>query len=211
MDTNPPGATGHPARHRGRTGWRRFALIFTPALLALLLLALGAATGVVPVALAMDGQQGVKVTMTSFYTDGTATFPSFFDTAAGEHRTVLPVTLRNLRVQGVCVSTKVDTPVGDYVLRITSPRDGGVIQVGDTTMAVDNIDSLDFGGDTVGVNYGARTADGTRTDTGLPGSVPIQVNGAKLGLNLTIRWLTANQIHLSGLALAGGLNQHECY
>jgi hypothetical protein len=185
--------------------------LFVPALLSLMLLAVGAVTGLVPVALAVEGQQGVKVTMNSYYTDGTATFPSFFDTASGDHRTVLPVTLRNLRVQGVCVSTKVDTPVGDYVVRITSPQHGGIIRAGDTTLALDNISSLDFAGDSVGINYGAKTADGTPTDSGIPGYVPIQVNGVRLGLNLTIRWLTANQIHLNGLTLAGGLNQHECY
>jgi hypothetical protein len=180
-------------------------------LLSLVLLAVGAATGMVPVALAIEGQQGVRVTMKTFYTDGAATFPGFFNTHNGEHRTVLPVTLRNVRVQGLCVSTRVGTPVGGYVLRITSPENGAPIRVGDATVAVDNVSSLDFGGDSVGVNYGAKSADGTPTDTGIPGYVPLAIRGVTLGLNATFRWVVANQIHLSGLSLASGLNQRECY
>ena len=204
-------AAERPRRLRGRIAWPRFGLLFVPALFSLVMLGAGAATGVIPVALAVEGQQGVKASAKSFYTDGTATFPAFFDTQDGQHRTVLPVTLRNLRLQGVCVSTKVDTPVGDYVLRITSPDQGSIIRVGDATVAVDNVASLDFLGDSVNVNYGAKTRDGTPTDTGIPGAVPIQVNNFNLGLNLTIRWVTANQLHINGLSMTGGLHQRECY
>ncbi len=199
------------SHRRGRIVWRRFSLVVVPALLALALLAFGAYTGAVPVALAIEGKQGVRVTAKSLYADGTATFPAFFQTQEGDKRTIVPVTLRNLRVQGLCVSTKIPTPVGDYVLRITSPDVGSVIRVGDATFGVDSIDDLDFGGDSVNVNYTARTPDGTPTDSGLPGYVPLQVNNIKLGLDLNIRWVTANQLHLDGLTLAGSISQRECY
>jgi hypothetical protein len=196
---------------RGHVVWHRFTVVFVPALLALALLAVGAYIGVVPVALAIEGKQGVKVTAKSFYADSTAMFPGFFQTQDGENRTLVPVTLRNLRVQGLCVTTRVPTPIGDYVLRITSPDVGSVIQVGDVTFGVDNIDDLDFGGDSVNVNYTARTADGIPTDSGTRGTVPLKVDGVKLGLDLNIRYVTANQLHLNGLTMAGSTGQHECY
>ena len=191
--------------------WHRFTVVFVPALLALTMLAIGAYLGVVPVALAIEGKQDVKSTAKKFSFDGTATFPGFFQTREGERRTIVPVTLRNLRVQGVCVSTKVPTPIGDYVLRITSPDVGSEIRVGDATFGVDNIDKLDFGGDSVDVDYGERTADGTLTDTGIPGYVPMVVRNIRLSLDLNIRYVTANQLHLNGLAMAGSTGQHECY
>jgi len=205
--------TGRQLRHhnRGRVVWHRFTVVFVPAMLALTLLAIGAYVGVVPVALAIEGKQGVKATAKKFSFDGTATFPGFFQTQDGEKRTVVPVTLRNLRVQGVCVSTKVPTPFGDYVLRITSPTVGSVIRVGDATFGIDDIDRLDFGGDTVNVNYGERTADGTPTDSGIRGYVPMEVSNIVLGLDLNIRYVTANQLHLDGLTMAGSTGQHECY
>jgi hypothetical protein len=196
---------------RGHVVWHRFTVVFVPALLALALLAVGAYTGVVPVALAIEGKQGVRATAKTFTFDGTATFPGFFQTQDGDKRTVVPVTLRNLRIQGVCVSTQVPTPFGDYVLRITSPDVGSVIKVGDATFGVDTIDRLDFIGDSVNVNYGDRTADGTPTDTGIPGYLPMVVSNLKLGLDLNIRYVTANQLHLNGLAMAGSTGQHECY
>jgi hypothetical protein len=196
---------------RGHVVWHRFTVVLVPALLALTLLAVGAYVGVVPVALAIEGQQGVKATAKKFSFDGTATFPGFFQTREGERRTVAPVTLRDLRLQGVCVSTKVPTPLGDYVLRITSPDVGSPIRVGDATFGIENIDRLDFGSDSVNVNYGERTPDGTPTDTGTPGYVPTEMNNARFGLDLNIRYVTANQLHLNGLAMAGSTGQHECY
>lgn len=196
---------------RGHVVWYRFTVVFVPALLALALLAVGAYIGVVPVALAIEGKQGVKATAKTFTFDGTATFPGFFQTQDGERRTVVPVTLRNLQIQGVCVSTKVPTPFGDYVLRITSPSNSDEIKVGDATFGVDNVDRLNFIGDSVNVNYGARTADGTPTDMGIRGYVPMVVSNLKLGLDLNIRYVTANQLHLNGLTMAGSTGQHECY
>jgi hypothetical protein len=198
-------------RERGYVVWHRFTAVLVPAVAALVLLAIGAYVGVVPVAVAIEGKQDVKVTAKSFYADSTALFPGFFQTQDGEDRTIVPVTLRNLRVQGLCVTTKVPTPMGDYVLRITSPDVGQQIRVGDVVFGVDTIDDLDFGGDAVNVNYTARTADGIPTDSGTRGTVPLQVDGVKLGLDLNIRYVTANQLRLSGLTLAGSTGQRECY
>lgn len=205
--------TERQVRHhkRGHVVWHRFTAVLVPALLALTLLAIGAYVGVVPVALAIEGKQGVKATARTFEADGTATFPGFFQTQRGEKRTILPVTLRNLQVQGLCVSTKVPTPLGDYVLRITSPNIGSVIRVGDATFGIDNIEALDFGGDGVDVNYAARTSDGIPTDSGIPGYVPFQVKNIVLDLDLNIRYVTANQLHLNGLTLAGSTGQRECF
>lgn len=201
----------HRRPRRGHTRWPRFGMAAVPAMVALALLAVGAYLGVVPVALAIEGDQGVKATAKTFSFDGTATFPGFFQTQDGEKRTIVPVTLRNLRIQNVCVSTKVNTPVGDYVLRITSPNDGSSLRVGDATFGVDYVDALDFIGDSVTINYTARTPEGIPTDSGPPGHLPFVVKDFTLGLDVNIRYVTANQLRLNGLSLAAGPGQRECY
>ncbi|HEY1969598.1 MAG TPA: DUF6230 family protein [Pseudonocardia sp.] len=199
------------APRRGRIIWPRFALLFLPALVALGLLGAGAASGAVPVALAIQGQQTLKVSDQSLTMQGIASFPQFFQTHDGKRRTVVIVTLRDLRVRGLCVSTKVRTPVGDYIVRITAPRDGPYLGAGDVTFALEDVNQLDALGDHVDLNHGATTADGIPTDIGDVGFLPIHVDGAKFNFNATIRWATANRFHLDGVTLAGGLHQPECY
>ena len=196
---------------RGHTGWPRFTVMFVPALLALGFMSVGALEGWVPVAVAISGPQTVQLTVNRYFSDSTAMFPSFYDTSDGEHRTVVPVTLRNLRAQGVCVSTKVATPAGPYVLRVTSPNQGGEIRLGDVTFAIDNITGIDFGADQLRLNYEKKTDAGVPVGTGPADHIPLGVDKAVVNLNLTIRWATANQLRLSGLQLHGGIEQRECY
>jgi hypothetical protein len=208
---HPEPARRRTTTGRGYTGLPRFGLIFAPALLSLVFLCVGALEGWVPVAVAVSGPQTVQLTVDKYFSDSTATFPGFYDTAAGEHRTVVPITLRNLRAQGVCVSTKVATPAGAYVLRVTSPTQGGEIRLGDVTFAVDTIDGIDFDADQVRLNYEKKTDAGVPVGTGPSEHVPLGVDKAVVNLNLTIRWATANQLRLSGLQLHGGIEQRECY
>jgi hypothetical protein len=186
-------------------------MLFVPALLSLALLAVGALEGWVPVAVAVSGPQIIQLNVGSYFSDSTAVFPSFYDNTEGETRTVVPLTLRNLRAQDVCLSTKVSTPAGNYVLRVTSPKQGGEIRLGDVTFAIDNIAGIDFDADSVRMNYEKKNADGIPVETGPKEHVPLGVEKASLNLNLTVRWATANQLRLSGLQLHGGLDQPECH
>jgi hypothetical protein len=200
----------HPVRTL-RISWPRFASIFVPALLSLALLAVGAATGAVPVALAIEGRQGLKVTVKQASMQGAATFPQFFRTHQGERRTVVVVNLRDLKLRALCVSTRVETPVGAYVLRITGPDTGQALDAGDVTFALDTVDNMTLDGDHVALNSGEFTDDRIPRDKGIPDYLPIDVDGLTLNLNATLRWVTADRFHLQGITLAGGLDQRECY
>lgn len=211
--------TREPGRHRagggstsGRIVWHRFGLVLTPALLALALLGVGAATGAVPVALAVEGEQSLKVTAKSYSADMGATFPSFVPGPSGGQDTVLVLSLRNLDVDGLCVSTKVDTPMGPYVLRMTTPDAGAPVSAGDVTLAIQDFRGLDLRSDLLSANTRTprRPGAGSLAAIGASDSVPLTFDRLKVGVNVTVRWITANQLQLSGLNLAGNLSQREC-
>ena len=61
----------HCRQPPGRVVWRRFALVMTPAMLAVGFLVVGAFTGAVPVALALEGQQSLKIGARQFSAEAT--------------------------------------------------------------------------------------------------------------------------------------------
>lgn len=198
------------ARDRSRTSWPRFALLVTPALIAVGLIGAGAVTGAVPVALAVQGQQTVKISVKTLSLQAAATMPEFFQTRDGQRRTTVVIGLRHVVARGLCASTRVNSPVGSYVLRITTPDNRDPVQVGDLRFALDHVDGLGVLGNDVALNR-AFTANGTPTDATDPGWLPIQAGGLLLNLNVTVQWVTANQLALSGVTLAVGKDQKECF
>lgn len=201
-------------RHRktppGRTGWRRFALVFTPALLAVGFIGLGVLTGAVPVALALEGQQTLKLGVRQLDTEATGTFPSFVQNRDGSRQPVIVVGLKNVRAAGLCASTAVDTPAGKYVLRATTKPDAAPASAGDLKFAIENIDGLGAAGQQIGLNRARTAPDGTPIDTST-GGVPVSAGGLVLNINATVRWATVNQLQLSGLDLRVGQDQKECF
>lgn len=203
-------AVGRPARRVGRTSWRRFGLVFVPAMLVLVLIGLGATGGAVPVALAVEGRQAVKISVKSLATQGAGTFPEFFQTAGGERKPTVVVILKDTKAQGLCASTKVDTPAGPYVLRFTTPADSEPVSIGTLRFALESIDGFGAVGQDVELNR-AFTAAGVPTDAGDPGFLPIKAGRLLLNLNVSVRWATVNEVHVSGLRMAVGGDQKECF
>ena len=144
----------------GRIVWRRFALVVVPGVLALSALAWGTAAGAVPVALALEGEQSVKVTAGRLNSEAFGTLPSFVQDRDGTRRPVLVVDLRRLEIEGLCASTVADTPVGRYVLRMETPP-GARITAGDVQFAIEIVDGLGAMGETLGINREQTAPDGT--------------------------------------------------
>ena len=194
---------------RRRLRWRRFGLLFVPAMLALLMLGACAATGAVPVALALEGQQTLKISAKSLTTRVGGTFPEFFQTRDGQRKATVVVALSDLKARGLCVSTRADTAVGKFVLRAETPPDGPEVSAGDVKFALESIDGVDVLGQQLGLNR-AFTPDGTPTDAGGPGAVPVQAGNLALNVSATARWATVNQLQISNLSLRIGDDQPEC-
>lgn len=64
----------------GRTRWRRFLGLLTPALLVVMLMVTGVLTGGLPVSIAAEGQQRIKIEIKDMSATGYGAFPRFFQT-----------------------------------------------------------------------------------------------------------------------------------
>ena len=111
----------------------------------------GALTGAVPVAFALEGQQSLKISAQRITAEAFGTFPSFVQNKDGSRQPVLLVDLRRMRASGLCLSTSVPTPLGTYVLRATTPLDRDV-SAGDGQFALESVDGLDVLGQQLRLN-----------------------------------------------------------
>lgn len=195
----------------GRTRWRRFVGLLLPALTVLTVMVLGVLHGVLPVSAAVQGQQRIKITATQASALGSGSFPQFFQTQDGQNHTVVVLGLDQLRVQGLCASGRVDTPLGAYVVRITTAPGGPPLQVGNLQAAIEGIDGLNIGGQTVSLNRVVTAPNGVPVDSGAPGTLPINVTGLVMDLHANVRWVTVSSLKLSGVGLSAGLNVPECF
>jgi Family of unknown function (DUF6230) len=194
------------ATARGRIRWPRFAMLLLPALLALVLLGVAAATGAVPMAAAESGRHLLKISFTSFTASSATTLPRAFQTRDGQRRTEVVVSMRDMEVRGLCASTRVPTPVGVYVLRITGPT----ITADTLSFAMDSLDGLGVLGQQLSLRHTTGLLSGSQRGSDESGFLPLQVGGMALNVSFTIRWITAHRFHLDGVTLAGGRGQREC-
>ena len=68
-------------------------------------------------------------------------FPRFFQTQDGRKHPVAVVGLSGVRATGLCGSGKVQTPLGDYVLRVET-KGGQQLRADDVKFAIENIEEL---------------------------------------------------------------------
>lgn len=210
MTTGNPttaGATGTA----GHTRWRRFLGLLTPTLVAVVLMVIGVLNGTLPIAIATEGQQRIKIKIDEMTATGYGAFPQFFETQDGEKHTVVVVGLSGVRSNGLCGSGKVDTPIGDYVLRVETKPDGQPFQADDVKLAIENIDGANLAGDTLALNRHDTNTDGTPVDSGHPGTLPITVRSVLLDLHADVRWVTTSGLKLSAVDLTTGRNVRECF
>lgn len=195
----------------GRTSWRRFAGVLAPALALVGLLTLGVLNGTLPVSAAVQGQQRIKLSVQQISAQGYGTFPQFFRTQDGRTEPVVVVGLSKIQARGLCASGRVDTPLGSYVLRITTKPNGPPLRAGDLQMAIQGIDGVDVGGQTLALNRAATAPDGTPQDSGPPGSLPITAHALVLNIHANLRWVTASSLNIHGLDLSVGPTVPECF
>ncbi|MBA0124677.1 hypothetical protein H0B56_03890 [Haloechinothrix sp. YIM 98757] len=199
-------------RHGGRTRWRRFAGLLVPALLIAVVMVFGVLHGVLPIAVAAEGQQRIKVEIEEMTATGYGAFPQFFESQDGQRHPVVVVGFSDMRATGMCGSGKVETPIGDYVLRAESQdEDGQPVQASDVKLAIENIDGANLGGETLSLNRHETAPDGTPVDSGPEGTLPITARSVLLDVHADVRWLTTSGLRLSGVDLTAGTNVEECF
>ncbi|SDU62719.1 hypothetical protein SAMN05216266_1426 [Amycolatopsis marina] len=194
----------------GRTRWRRFVGLLTPALIVVVLMVGGMINGVLPISIAAEGQRRIKIEIDEMSATGYGTFPQFFETQDGRKHTVVVVGLSGVRATGLCGSGKARTPFGDYVLRVETRGDQR-LQADDVKFAIENIDGADLAGGTLTLNRHDTAPDGTPVDSGHEGTLPITARSVLLDLHADVRWVTTSGLKLSAVDLTAGTDVKECF
>lgn len=208
MATASDSATGTAEPGTGRTRWRRFAGLLTPVLLAVALMFVGVLTGSLPISVAAEGQQRIKIELKEMSATAHGAFPRSFQTQDGRRHTTVVIGLSEARATGLCASGKVETPIGDYVLRVKSTKQ---LHIDDLRLAVENVDGATLAGGAVALNRHETAPDGTPIDSGHAGTLPITVRSLLLDLHADVRWVTASGINLSGVDITVGPTVPECF
>lgn len=203
--------TGDAPVSVGRTRWRRFTSLMVPTLGITTLLFMGVLNGTLPISIAAEGKQRVKVEVKEMRATGYGAFPQFFQTQDGNKHTVVVIGMSGLRAQGLCASGKVDTPLGSYVLRFATKPGGQPLKADDLKMAVENIDGAEAFGKSIWLNRFADTPDGTPADSGPPGTLPVTIKSLLVNIHSDIRWVTVSGMKLSALDLTMGPAVEECF
>lgn len=193
----------------GRTRWRRFLGLLTPALIVVMLMVAGVLTGGLPVAIAAEGQQRIKIELEDMTATGYGAFPRFYRTQDGSKRPVAVVGLSGVRASGLCSSGKATTPLGDYVLRAET-RGGQQLKADDLKFAIENIDGANLAGDKITLNRHDTAPDGAPADSG-EGTMPITARSLLLDLHADVRWVTVSGLKLSAVDLTLGTDVKECF
>lgn len=194
----------------GQIRWRRFLGLLAPALIVVALMASGVLTGGLPVSIAAEGQRRVKIELKDMSATSYGAFPRFFQTQDGRKHPVAVVGLSGVRATGLCGSGKVQTPLGDYVLRVET-KGGQQLRADDVKFAIENIDGANLGGGTITLNRHDTAPDGTPVDSGHEGTMPITARSIVLDLHADVRWVTVSGLNLSAVDLTNGTDVKECF
>ncbi|MFF3203962.1 DUF6230 family protein [Streptomyces sp. NPDC002962] len=162
---------------KGRTHWRRSALMFVPCTLAVGALGIALAEGAIAASFAVSGT-AFKVSASEVTAQGVSSFPSSIGGSADDARPVLLAAVKDGTVSDVCVSLKQKLPlVGEISMLVHSGADKPLAG----TNLVVNADALTGGGGKVtGVQAGrdASTLTGAPGVTGPKGVFGVQADTA---------------------------------
>ncbi|WP_190112423.1 DUF6230 family protein [Streptomyces cinnamoneus] len=130
-----------------RRRWGRFWLLLTPALLAAGALLAATASGALATSLAASGS-AFKVTADRVVADGVRAVPALYTEPGegGARHPVLRATVRRARIEGLCVSLVVPTPLGKVTLRAVAGRSDPVEGTGLSVDADSVRGKVDFTG-----------------------------------------------------------------
>lgn len=118
---SPPSAAPRHAGERGRVRWRRFALIFAPAVAAVAILLGLTANGAIASSFSISGQQ-FQVSADSLAGTGFQQFGTIDETAGKKPVAVAQSEIGSAQIKNLCQSVVATFPLGlgTYTLKITA-------------------------------------------------------------------------------------------
>ncbi|MFC5802319.1 DUF6230 family protein [Streptomyces formicae] len=144
---------------RGRTRWKRFALVMVPGLAATAALGIAMAQGALAASFLISGRT-FQLSADRMAVRGLSIYSMVDRTREGDLVPVSVFGAEHVKIDGLCQSVVVPIPVlGPYTLRLTGAQDKGRAEASDifidsTSLAADQADLTDIG---IGVAAGSLT------------------------------------------------------
>jgi hypothetical protein len=198
-----------PAAHAGRVAWRRYALIFVPAI-ALAGLTVGlAGQGALAASFAISGTQ-FKLSADSLDGTGFVSYGTVDTTADGKHVAVTPAGFSSVTMHNLCQSVVSPSPFGTVTMKLTAG--GGSTPVKATNLVADFNQlggDITFNGYAGGVDAAKLSGGPTIGTAGQWGQQSRTIHIDHLRQNTVAT--TAATFVLSGLNIDVSFGDHPCY
>lgn len=192
----------------GRVAWRRYAVIFVPALALAGVTVTLAAQGALAASFAISGTS-FKLSADTLDGTGFVSYSSVDTGTDGKRHAVTPAGFRTAKLTNLCQSVVSPTPFGPVTMRLTAGRTTPVT----ATNMVADFDQLSgeitFGAYANGVDASRLTGGPTTGDKGQWGQQAKTIHIDRLRQHT---WsTTAATFVLSGLNIDVSFGAHECY
>ncbi|MFC5144156.1 DUF6230 family protein [Streptomyces aureoversilis] len=194
----------------GRTAWRKAAVLAVPALVAVAVMAVGMAEGVLASSFAVSGS-AFQVSSGELSSNGLASFVEVDRSADGEGRPVALLGIGDATLSDICQSAQVPTPLGPVVFKLTAGGKAGAVRASNLVL-----DSEDLTGDAsfgrVQIGRDASTLDAVPGVRGKPGQFGLQASEVSVaGVRSHAHSATGGDFKLKGLALNVSLDGKGCF
>lgn len=199
---------------RGRTRWKRFAVVMVPSVAATAAIGVALGQGALAASFSVSGQQ-FKVTADSI--DGTG-FSQYgaVDSGGSDSHPVAVVGMDKASISNLCQSVVVPVPVfGDVSLKLTAGGGSKKVQADNLYIDADDLstnatfNNIDIGVSADDLSKGPKPHKG---DKYLPGSFAQQADSVHFTDVKQRAWATtAGTFKLSGLGMKVSKGKNECY
>jgi hypothetical protein len=195
---------------QGRVRWKRFALVFVPALAIAAVLVGGTAEGAIGASFVVSGDT-FKVSADKLQGQGFVQYGSLVENKKGQKIPVAVSGIRHATLTNMCQTVLVDSPVGAVTIKLTAGT-------GKNPVVAENmiVDASQLQGDAVftriQVGRDAGTLDAVSGGVGPSGMFGQQASAVSITDFRQVSWaVNAATFKLPGLKLSVEPGKHECF
>jgi hypothetical protein len=195
---------------QGRVRWKRFALVFVPALAVASVLVGATAEGAIGASFVVSGDT-FKVSADKLQGQGFVQFGSLVENKKGQKIPVAVSGIRHATLTNMCQTVLVDSPVGAVTIKLTAGT-------GKNPVVAENmiVDASQLQGNAVftriQVGRDAGTLDAVSGGVGPSGMFGQQASAVSITGFKQVSWaVNAATFKLPGLKLAVEPGKHECF
>lgn len=197
----------------GRTSWKRFGAILTPAIGAAAALVVMMANGAIAASFAVSGQQ-FKVRASSLEGDGFVQYGWVDQHADGSPQPVMISAMKNAEIVNLCQSVVTSLPIiGDLTVRITAGDGGTPVTAQNLFIDLSQLEARDAVFTDIEIGRDASTLDrGPEGAVGLQDLFSQQAGHVTLTDFQQTAWATnAGTFRLPNLHLGLSKGKNECF